>query len=1392
MAAEVLQTLEYRRGQLNAASVLELVKGSQKYNGHQMREKLLTKSTWDDLILYHEGPSDVKESRVMNLKLCYNTFKFKEGETLTQSFTRNKALMNELVNDGIKLSKLEINTSFINGLPKKWLSFWQNLRNTNHVKDSELASLFGKLKYEENLIDSIYETKKEKTLVSATPLSTAFFSTSIVQDFQDSPDDEEDTRSIQEYLNDLEEEYQARALLAKSKRFFKKSTQRFSSAKATDQTECHKCSKKVKAKLALLSSSASASKAVTIKNKGLIAEAYEWDEEEVSSDDNEMVKFKVLMALAEDNDAISKEGARISKWVKISMRKHVNTEILKENKNLRTKLKELTSITKTWLNSSDKVNQCISEQIPSQKKRVLGVDQLTEDPSSSGQKDLVFVKSSADDTKVSIPGVERPWLSEAEGFILPNHDTGRILPAESQRNTTDPSVAVTDSSSTDYDSVDESSVCSTPLPPLKKLDGAEPISGPKTIKSILRSKSTFKAETLKGVIINEPSSAPAKGNKSSSASKVNSAPAGKLKSVKIKDDPPLAIEAHLVPGQWMHKAYNWCQELLHKYVKQPGPKVVFGDDSTCTTEVFTKVAFVNGLKYNLISISQLCDAKYIVQFDEKRGTIFNFNKEVVMIAPRVRDVYVFDMTSSAQESYFFAKASDNLNWLWHKRLAHLNFKTINKLAKQNLVIGLPSLVYSKDKPCSSCEKGKHHRASFKIKHTSFIKKYLHLLHMDLFGHVTPRSINHEKYIFVIVNEYSRVFKTRIQQIENPYHITFVESPDAIKFSKPSVDDINIAETERYTPDEYLHPYEPSQRYQTNRNNVIFIEPYECPEPVVLETKSEHSNHTNDEQIVDNLPNTKDIQIPENLSSPSVKDTSVQNTIPIPNLSLSIPSMVTLAPQDRWSQDKRIELVNIIGNPGAGIFTRAMSKELSAASAHECLFVDFLSEEEPKKVSEALQHPGWVDACFEAVITPTMYAKLDQEHLWTYTSSKESGFDLKGYSDSDYARCNMDRKSTSGKHSPEPQTNTKNIFSEFWYTVKTLQDSKIWVSSLTGGVRGEIGITTFRNALRAHYLSHSNMYVSPLSLAVVRPWFATIGYNREIGAKRTLKKSCLSPRWRLLMAQIIQCLGGKTGGLDQISNKDATILYWLANGLLVDFAKIIWEDIIQKLNKKTKEKVVPCLWLYIFLLGIYDLPEYDMEDLTINPTQLDVPLASKAPNTSSHDEMKDFQDLGELREEGAHPQLSSGMSAFINIKPVHSAFFTFHSESASGNDVSADSTAEANPGKYAPNDSIPHQLGDGLKNGRTNLGTNKESRSNDNLKKIKLEDLSDLIKDTRSAFFTPDSPNDEPIIVTDKSEEEAAEKHEEGHDAFHIEPEDTSASHPLSPKSELIHLIQRKL
>nr|GEU47249.1 retrovirus-related Pol polyprotein from transposon TNT 1-94 [Tanacetum cinerariifolium] len=97
--------------------------------------------------------------------------------------------------------------------------------------------------------------------------------------------------------------------------------------------------------------------------------------------------------------------------------------------------------------------------------------------------------------------------------------------------------------------------------------------------------------------------------------------------------------------------------------------------------------------------------------------------------------------------------------------------------------------------------------------------------------------------------------------------------------------------------------------------------------ILNDDHSKHSNHINDEQIIDNLPNTKDIQISTHSSSLRLKDALVQNTSPIANSSLSIPSMVTPAPQDRWSQYKHIELVSIIGDPRAGCSVDPWPKNL---------------------------------------------------------------------------------------------------------------------------------------------------------------------------------------------------------------------------------------------------------------------------------------------------------------------------------------------------------------------------------------------------------------------------------------------------------------------------------
>ncbi|GKE72194.1 hypothetical protein Tco_1534235, partial [Tanacetum coccineum] len=134
-----------------------------------------------------------------------------------------------------------------------------------------------------------------------------------------------------------------------------------------------------------------------------------------------------------------------------------------------------------------------------------------EEESSDGEIEVKALMALVEEERVSFSkecARNGEWLSEAKGFILPNHDTGRILLAESQRNSTDPPVAVIDSSETEYDSAKELSVCSTFFLPLEKPGDAETVSGPKAVKTTLKSISTFKAEALKGIIPNEPSSAP--------------------------------------------------------------------------------------------------------------------------------------------------------------------------------------------------------------------------------------------------------------------------------------------------------------------------------------------------------------------------------------------------------------------------------------------------------------------------------------------------------------------------------------------------------------------------------------------------------------------------------------------------------------------------------------------------------------------------------------------------------------------------------------------------------------------------------------------------------------------------------------------------------------------
>ncbi|GJV35283.1 hypothetical protein Tco_1407760 [Tanacetum coccineum] len=260
-------------------------------------------------------------------------------------------------------------------------------------------------------------------------------------------------------------------------------------------------------------------------------------------------------------------------------------------------------------------------------------------------------------------------------------------------------------------------------------------------------------------------------------------------------------------------------------------------------------------------------------------------------------------------------------------------------------------------------------------------------------------------------------------------------------------------------------------------------------------------------------------------------------------------------------------------------------------------------------------------------------------------------------------------------------------------------------------------------------AHSSEYVAPSSIDIVRKWFLTIGYEEEVSAKGTLRKSLLPPRWSL------------------------------ANGINIDYANIFWEDIILKLKKKQREKISqwplklpnPLLMLRgkeAIKGGSSKAPtgsktghskkrKKSSSAMDSNPSQ---PPVSTTMDPGMHKEDQQetggLTSLGVTSEARANPQLSSGMSAFNLNEPIYSASFIIHYESTSGNDALVVSTAEADPRNSTPSDFVPQQQGKGTNSITRQVDEEEASRT------IKLEDLAKLVSNVQLSFKDLDSPEDD--------------------------------------------------
>jgi hypothetical protein len=96
----------------------------------------------------------------------------------------------------------------------------------------------------------------------------------------------------------------------------------------------------------------------------------------------------------------------------------------------------------------------------------------------------------------------------------------------------------------------------------------------------------------------------------------------------------------------------------------------------------------------------------------------------------------------------------NMGWLWHRRLAHIGMRNLQKLQKDGHILGLTNIIFKKDRPCSACQAEKQIGTHHHVKNVMTTTRSLKMLHMDLFGPIAYKSIIGTKYDLVIVDDYS--------------------------------------------------------------------------------------------------------------------------------------------------------------------------------------------------------------------------------------------------------------------------------------------------------------------------------------------------------------------------------------------------------------------------------------------------------------------------------------------------------------------------------------------------------------------------------------------------------------------------------------------------------------
>jgi transposase InsO family protein len=215
-------------------------------------------------------------------------------------------------------------------------------------------------------------------------------------------------------------------------------------------------------------------------------------------------------------------------------------------------------------------------------------------------------------------------------------------------------------------------------------------------------------------------------------------------------------------------------------------------------------------------------------------------------------LYVVDFSGKTTSSALCLFAKGDKGWLWHRRLAHVNMRTLQSLHKGGHILGLKEDVsFCKDRVCRACVQGKMHGAPHKAKTIISTTRCLELLHVDLFGPPSHESLGGKKYCLVIVDDYSRYcwvfffkYKSETQrtmmefanQVQRKYDTTIlaIRSDNGTEFKNYTLDDFLGEEGIQH---QYSSPYTPQKNGVAERKNQSFIE---VARTMMMEYKSNYN------------------------------------------------------------------------------------------------------------------------------------------------------------------------------------------------------------------------------------------------------------------------------------------------------------------------------------------------------------------------------------------------------------------------------------------------------------------------------------------------------------------------------------------------------------------------